>query len=299
MQRFEDNALLSLATGMLLGKAELVDNATYTPEKLDETVAFVRRIAPFMAGLSFFNAYNRGDLDAQIDAVFEKYFLQPVLYCEPHRGKVRVWNIGQTDAAGASAVFVAADGTELGGEALPELAPYRFVEVAPPAGCIGLGLAQPENRASLYRGNLFRLPADLDPLQVVSVSIDNAAVLARPDGRGRIVFRFSKAPAPESLKPENVMLTGVASGAVPVETAYHEASHSLIVSGEWPEDCYSLFLKGGENGIRAADGSRLDGSGNGLIEGKSESSHGEDEYPLYFRFTRRLDCPAAGTVGFE
>lgn len=288
MQRFEQSTLLSLATGILLDKPEPVDNATYTVDKLRETVAMARRIAPHMAGISFFNAYNRGDLDAWIDQVFEEYFLGAVVYFEPHGGQLRVWNIGQSDAGDVTILFQDESGTVLNRQVLNRLTPDEFVTLTVPPQAGQVGIEQPEKMTSLYAGNVFRLPADLDPLQVEYSSIANGSTLERLDGNVRLAFRFSKPLDPATVKSENVSLNGAATGPAAVTVEYDPATLTLVVAGKLPEDYYSLFLRGGETGLRAEDGSRLDGSGNGFIEMEPECYLGVDDYPLHFIFRHRI-----------
>ncbi|MCX5636967.1 MAG: hypothetical protein NTX52_04645, partial [Planctomycetota bacterium] len=238
--------------------------------ELRDVIAQARRVAPEMKGLSFFNAYFTRDLDFACEHLIEKFFLEPIIHIHPRNGNVVFQNIGNEDTPATITASFYQRSTFRSTITLPVLAPNEEYAALPPSGADRVVLNTPSTMENLYKNGLFVFPDTLYPLQVVSSSVQEGEKLVL-DSTGVLVMTFVFNKDVASVDSSYIWMKGVSSGKFsPSLLQYDSPSRTLTVEfSSLPTDYYTLRLLSQNTCFRDTSGKRLDGSGNGFIEGSS------------------------------
>jgi hypothetical protein len=247
-------------------------------EQLKREFALLRRIAPEMQGLAFFNAYFARELDHACDGFIEDFFLKPIIHIHPKNGKLVFQNIGNEDLpTDIKAVFNSAEPLQI---LLPQLKPYDFYEAEVPEGASKVELRTPDFITNLYPEG-YDVPDVLNPLQVVNISIDEFKPIKLDEGQDfEVVLSFNNEL--KSVTPSDIKLYDCEMKEHGVDDLqFDSATNSLtLLYKAIPTNDYVLILK---NSISDSSGNPLDGSGDGIFKTNDSQI---DDYTFYFSIIR-------------
>jgi len=275
----EIGTVLSQAPGFFLDEKR---RGPRTIEEFRADIALCRRLAPEMRGISLFNAYNFREADRAADSAIEDYFFKPVVHLHPRNGDLMAQNIGNDDIREGGAVEFLKGGDVLGTASIPALIPGQDAALKVPPGAEIARLKLPEGVNHVYEGGQFRLPENMNPLQVERCSLKQGEIL-NASQEFTVEISFNKPVV--NARQRAVWLKGAKTGKVEVgELALSEDRKSLrICMPTLPEDRYSLRLLSGKVHFRDDDGNPLDGSGNGFCEHAPGLYQDADHFSVDFR----------------
>ncbi len=272
----ELGGVLSISPGFVQGSI----SGSLNIEQLRDEFAMLRTIAPQMKGLSFFNGYFRRDLDSACDGFIEDFFLKPLIHIHPKNGKLEFQNIGNSVTPDTITAKFSLNGLDNRGIiTLPVLEPDQTYQAVVPSGANRVELTTPVTMENLYV-NKYEIPSLLNPLQVVSCSVENSEniELSQSDNLA-IEFTFNKNLATFDLG--DIVLADTDHITYTAKSAVFNFTTKIltVIYENLPSGYYSMILKSSTSAFKDTSNNPLDGSGDGLM--KSNSSQ-IDDYTLYF-----------------
>ncbi len=266
----KNGALLCIAPGFT---GENI-HGSLTVEQLKEEFAIIRRIAPEMQGLAFFNAYFARELDEACDAFIEDFFLKPIIHIHPKNGKLVFQNIGNEDLPkNIKAAFHGGNTSEI---SLPRLKPYQSYEADVPQDAVKVKLKIADFMMNLYPDG-YEIPKVLNPLQVVRTSIDNLESVKLEKGKDfEIAITFNNKL--NSFTVNDISLFDYNSKQYYADDLEFDAAANelTLIYRKLSTNDYTLILK---DSIKDSSGNPLDGSGDGMFKDRSSQM---DCYTKYF-----------------
>ena len=266
----KNGALLCIAPGFTGENIQ----GSLTVEQLQGEIATLRRIAPEMQGLAFFNAYFARELDEACDVLIEDFFLKPIIHIHPKNGKLVFQNIGHEDLPkDIKAVFHGKKTTEI---TLPQLKPYQSYEADVSQDAVKVKLKLANFMVNLYPEG-YKIPKVLYPLQVAKTSIDNLESVKLIKGKDfMLMITFNKKL--NSITVNDISLFDYKSKKYNADDMrLNGAKNELtLIYKKLPPNDYTLILN---ESIKDSFGNPLDGSGDGIYK---NSPLQMDCYTKYF-----------------